>query len=155
MMRMACQAKRLFADFLAEELLFLPFALLHRGIGRREVPRQRKDQADCELRDADTVGAGGVHHDNAAPAGGGDVHVVDARPRARNRAKLRSCGDEGGGDLCGAADDDGICVGEVGGKLFGRPAGPGIDGPSFSAQDVQRGCRKVVGDYDFQCWNPR
>ena len=32
---------------------------------------------------------------------------------------------------------------------------PGIDGPSFIAQDVQRGCRKVVGDYDFQCWNPK
>ena len=61
----------------------------------------------------------------------------------------------GGGDLGGAADDDGVGVGDVGGKLFGRPARTGIDAPSFRAEHIEGGGRKVVGDYDFQCWNPR
>ena len=48
-----------------------------------------------------------------------------------------------------------VGVGEIGGKLFGRPARSGIDVPAFGAQQVERGCGKVVGDNDFQCWNPR
>ena len=80
-----------------------------------------------QLGDADAVGAGRVHHDDAAGAGGGDVDVVDAGAGARDRAQLRRGGDERGGDLRGAADDERVGVGEIGGELFGRPARPGID----------------------------
>ena len=43
-----------------------------------------------------------------------------------------------------------VGVGEIGGQLFGRAACAGIDVPAFGAQQVERGCGKVVGDNDFQ-----
>ena len=85
----AGEAERLVANLLAEELLLLPLALLHRRVGGREVAGQRQDQAHREFGDADAVGAGRVHHDDAARAGGGDVDVVDAGAGARDRAQLR------------------------------------------------------------------
>ena len=82
------ESQRLLADLLAEKLLFLPFALLHRGIRRRDVPRQRQHEAYGEFRHADAVGAGSIHDDDAAGAGGGNVDIVDARAGARDGAQL-------------------------------------------------------------------
>ena len=102
----AGEAERLVAHLLAEKLLLLPLALLHRRVGGRQVARQRQDQAHRQLGDADAVGAGRVHDDDAARAGGGHVDVVDAGAGAGDRAQLRRGGDDGGRDLGGAADDD-------------------------------------------------
>ena len=147
------QPERLLAHFLAEEFLFLPFALLHRGVRRGDVARERQHETDGQLRDADAVGARRVHHDDAARAGGGNIDVVHAGARAGDGAQLRRSVDQRSGDFRGAAHDDGIGVGEIGDELFGRPACTGVDGPAFRAQHIQRGWRKVVGDYDFQCWS--
>ena len=74
----ADEAERLVAHLLAEELLLLPLALLHRRVGGGQVPGQRQHEAHRQLGDADAVGAGRVHDDDAAGAGGGHVDVVDA-----------------------------------------------------------------------------
>jgi len=151
-MRPSPATERLTAQLGAEELLLLPLALFHGGIGRRQVTRQREDEAHGKLGDAHAVGARRVHHDDPARAGGGHVDVVHAGARAGDDAKCRSGVDDGRGNLGRAADDDGVGIRDVTGKLFGRPASTGIDVPAFRAQEVERGCRKVVGDYDFQCW---
>jgi hypothetical protein len=74
------------------------------------------------------------------------------------RAMTRSFGaavDERRGHFRGAADDDCLGVGDVRGELFGRPARTSIDIPSLRAKHIERGRRKVIGNYDFQCWNPK
>ena len=63
--------------------------------------------------------------------------------------RLRRGGDQRRGDLRGAADDERVGVGEVGGELVGCPAGAGVDVPAFGAQQFERGGGKVVGDNDF------
>ena len=87
----AGEAERLVAHFFAEELLLLPLALLHRGVGRGKVAGERQHERHREFGDADAVGAGRVHDDDAAGAGGGDVHVVDAGAGARDDPQL-GCG---------------------------------------------------------------
>ena len=141
--------ERLVAHFLAEELLLLPLALLHRGVGGGQVPGQRQHQAHRQLRDADAVGARRVHDDDAARAGGGDVDVVDAGAGAGDHPQAWRGGDQGGGDFGGAADDERVGVGEIGGEWVGRAAGAGVDVPAFGAQEIERGGGKIVGDNNF------
>ena len=43
-----------------------------------------------------------------------------------------------------------VSVGEIGGELFRRTARAGIDGPSFRAENVERGGGQVVSNYDVQ-----
>jgi hypothetical protein len=127
------QPERLLADLFAQELLFLPFALLHRLVGARDVTCHRQHQTDGQFGDADTVGPGCIHHDDAAAAGGRYVDVVHAGARACDRAKPGRRVDERGGHFRGAAHDDRVGIGEVGGELFGRAACTGIDAPPFRA----------------------
>ena len=115
------------------------------GIFRASASTQRHRQ----FRDADAVGARRVHDDDAARAGGVDVDVVDAGAGARDRAKPRRGGDQIGGHFRGAAHDDGVGVGEIGGQVGRRAAAARIDGPAFGAQEVERRGREVVGDDDF------
>ena len=70
------------------ELLLFPFLCLHRGIGGRQVPRQRQQLRHRELGDADAVRARRVHHDDAALRRGFEVHVVDARTSACDNPQL-------------------------------------------------------------------
>ena len=110
---------------------------------------QRQHEPHRQLGDADAVRAGGVHDDDAAGAGRGDVDVVDAGAGARDGAQARRGLDQGGRDLGRAADDDGVGVGEIGGELVGCPARSGIDLPAFGAQEVEGGGGEIVGDDDF------
>ncbi len=82
-------AERLAAQLDAGELLLLPLVLLHRGVRRRQMPREREHLRQRELCDADAVGARRVHHDDAASGGGVEVDVVDAGAGARDDAQLR------------------------------------------------------------------
>ncbi len=84
----AGESQHLVAHFFAEELLLLPFALLHRGIGRRQMPGQRQHESHRQFRDADAVRAGRVHDHDAACAGRGTSTLstpVPARAMARRR----------------------------------------------------------------------
>ena len=143
------EAERLVAQLFAEKLLLLPLALLHRRIGGGQVARERQHLAERELGDADAVRARRVHDDDAAGAGGGDVDVVDAGAGAGNHPQARRGGDDRRGDLGGAANDDRVGIGDVGGELVRRAARTGVDLPSFRAQQIERGSGKVVGDNNF------
>ena len=144
------EAEGLLPDLLAEKLLLLPLALLHRGVRRRQVAGHRQDQSDGELGDGNAVGAGRVHDDDAAGAGGGHVNVVDAGSGAGDDPQRRRGGNQRCGDLGGAADDEGVRIPEVVGELVGCPPGAGVDVPAFGAQQVERRRRKVVSNDDFQ-----
>ena len=143
------EAERLVAQLFAEKLLLLPLALLHRRIGGRQVAREREHLAERQLGDADAVRARRVHDDDAAGAGGGDVDVVDAGAGAGNHPQARRGGDDRRGHLGGAANDNRVGVGEVGGELVRRAAGTGVDLPSFRAQQIERGSGKIIGDNNF------
>ena len=109
-----------------------------------------QDQADSQLRHADTVGARGVHDNDAARAGSGHVYVVDAGPGAGNHPQARGCGNELRGDLGGASDDERVAICKIAGQLIRRTARAGIDLPAFRPQQVQRRSRKVVSDNNLQ-----
>ena len=80
------EAQRLVPDLLAKKLLLIPFALLHGRVSGRQVAGKRQDQAEGQLSHADTVGTWGVHDDDAARAGLGDVDVVDTGAGACDHA---------------------------------------------------------------------
>ena len=85
----AGQPEHLAAHFLAEKTLLVPLALFHRRVGGRELPGEREQLRHRQFRHADAVGAGRIHHHDAARAGGVDVDVVDAGAGARDGAELR------------------------------------------------------------------
>ena len=114
------------------------------GIGARE----REHQAHRELGDADAVGAGGVHDENAARGGGRHVDVVDAGAGARDHAQLRRGLDQRGGDLRRAADDQRVGVREIARQLVGFAAGFRVDGPAGGAKRVGGGGRKRISNDD-------
>ena len=70
------------------------------------MPGQREHEAHRQLGDADAVGAGRVHHHDAARAGGGHIDVVHAGARAGDRPKPRRRVDQRRRHFRGAADDD-------------------------------------------------
>ena len=146
----ADHAERLAADLDAGELLLLPLALLHRGVGRGDRARQREDERERELGDADAVGAGRVHDDDAPRAGGGEVDVVDAGAGAGDDPELRGLADQGRRDLRRASHDDGVGVGEGGLELGQRTAGRRVDRPPLDgAQEVGGRRGQIIGDDDF------
>src|SRR5699024_12332632 len=70
----ACLAQQLDAG----ELLALPPAGLHRGVGATEVAQRGQDQCDRELGGGGDVRGRRVDDHDAGARGGGDVHVVQA-----------------------------------------------------------------------------
>jgi hypothetical protein len=70
------------------ELLLLPLARLHGRSGLGNVSCQSDEERDGVLGRGDRVAAGRVDDDDAPPAGGGHVHVVDADPSATDHLEL-------------------------------------------------------------------
>jgi hypothetical protein len=141
-------AEHLAPEFRAHEAFLVPHALFHRGIGGGNRPRHRQHQSERELGDADAVGAGGVHHQDAARGGGGHVDVVDAGAGARDDAKPGRRGDQLFGDLRRAADDECVGIGEIAREFVGLASGFGVDRPSGGAKRVGGGGRERIGDDD-------
>ena len=104
------------AKFGALQALLLPLAGVHGAVGGRELAGEREHEADGELGDGNGVGARSVHDDDAAARGGFGIDVVDAYAGAANDAQLRRVLHQGVVDLDGAADDEGVSVGECGGQ---------------------------------------
>ena len=90
----AGKAERLVAKLLAEKLLLLPLALLHRRVGGGNVAGQREHQPDGQLGHADAVRARRVHHDDAAGAGRGTSTLSTPVPARAIDTQLRCRGDQ-------------------------------------------------------------
>ena len=80
-----------------------------------------------------------------------DVDVVDAGAGARDDAQVRRGGQQARVDLRGAADEQRVGVGEIGGRDRRRSGRCGVYGPAgLGAEQLQRGGRQVVSDDNFQ-----
>ena len=108
----ADHAHGLAAELSAFEALAIPFTAPHRRRGIRDTPHQRQQQPHRMLARADGVGAGRVHHGDAAPCRRGHVDRVHTRARARDHAQVRRVRHEGGGDTGLAAHDEGVRAGD-------------------------------------------
>ena len=101
----------------SHEAFLVPDAGFHRRVGGGKHARQRQHQAEGQLGDADAVGTGGVHDQDAARSRGGDVDVVDAGAGAGDDTEVWRRLDQRRGDLGGAADDECVSVGEIAREL--------------------------------------
>ena len=94
----------------------VPLAGVHGFVGAGDGAGHGDHEAEGELGDSDRVGAGRVHHDDAAMGGGGGVDVVHAHAGAADDAQLRRVLEQGGIHLDGGAHDERVGVGQ----LFGQ-----------------------------------
>ena len=91
--------------------------LLQRGVGLRDVARERDDQADRLLGGGDDGRVGRVRDDDPAPGGGVDVDVVDPDPGAADHLQAVGLLDQVGGQLRRRADDDRVVVADRRGEI--------------------------------------
>jgi hypothetical protein len=133
----------------AEKAFLLPPAFFHGVVGGRHGPSQGEHERARVLGHADAVRARRVDDEDAPSACGGHVDVVDARARAADDPQARGGGEQVGGDLRGAPDEQRIGVRKGRLQVRQRPAAAGVDHPSrFAAQQIERRRRQVVGDDD-------
>ncbi len=81
----ADDAERLAGQLRALEQALFPVAGLHVRVGRRNLPGQRVHERQRVLGRRERAGGGGVDDENALGRRGGQVDVVDADARPRNR----------------------------------------------------------------------
>ena len=124
------EAERLAAQLRAGQLLLVPDAALHRGVGGGHRARQRQHQRQRVLGDADAVAAGRVHDENAPRAGRGEIDVVDSGSGAGNHPKFGRGGEQPLVDLGRAADDERVGLGEIRRQHVRRTSGARVDGPT-------------------------
>jgi hypothetical protein len=120
----------------AGEGLPVPLLGLHRGVGRRDVPREREHEADRELGGRERVAARRVHHEDAAPRRRREVDVVDAHAATADHLQALRRLDDLGVHLGAAADEDRVVGGHDLHELGGRQGLLHVDGPAFAAQDL-------------------
>ena len=77
----AGKPQHLAAHFFTEKTLLVPLPLFHRAVGGGNLSGKCQYLSQRQFGDADAVGPGRVHDDNAARAGGVDVDVVHAGAR--------------------------------------------------------------------------
>ena len=95
----ADDAERLVIQLDALQFLPAPFAVAHHGIGLRKFPSGAEEKGEGVLRSGYGVAAGRVHHNDAAPGGGLNVHVVHADTCSPDDAEFCSGLEDGGGDF--------------------------------------------------------
>src|SRR5690606_41092769 len=129
----------------AGELLALPAAGLHGGVGAADVAQRGEDQRDRELRGGDDVGGGGVDDHDARGGGAGDVYGVQARARAGDDLELVGRGIDLGIDLGGGADQE--RVGPLHRGQQRRPIGA-VHAADLhvGAEDLDGGGRQLLSD---------
>ena len=93
----------------------------------RDVARLRQQQRDRLLGGADDVGLRRVHDHDAAAGGLLDVDVVEADPGARDDLEVGRRRQHLGGDLRGAADDQGVVGPDLPDQVALRQVGAHVD----------------------------
>ena len=123
----------------------LPFAVLERGAGLRDVPGEAEDVADGQFGGGDDVGGGRVDHHDAGLGGGLDVDVVEADAGAGDDLEVLGGGDGLGVQLGGGADEDRIDVGDRREQL-GTVGAVGLPDFEVRAKGLDRGGRKFLSE---------
>ncbi len=126
----AAEAERLAPQLGAGQLLLVPDPALHGRVGGRHRAGQRQHQRQRVFSDAHAVAAGGVHDEDAAGAGRGQIDVVDPGSGAGNYPKFWRCSEQTFVDFSRAADDERVSVGQIRRQHVWRASGAGVDGPA-------------------------
>src|SRR5580704_6946967 len=100
----ADHAERLVAYLGACEFGAIPFSSVDRGVGGRNMPRQRHHHRDRMLRSCDAVAGRAVHYDDAAACRRFDIDVVDSDARAPDHFERRGRVDYFASDAGAAAN---------------------------------------------------
>ena len=131
----ANQAKCLAFQLGAGERLLVPYASLHRRIGRRHGAREREHERQRMFGYADAVGAGRVHDEDPARGRCGQIDVVDAGAGAGNHPKARPRLHESIVHLRGASNDQRVSGREVRRERIARSARARVNCPTRNAAD--------------------
>ena len=151
----ADDAERLAGDLGAEELVAVPLAGLHGGVGGGDVAGQGEQQGDGVLGGRDGVAARGVHDDDAPARGGGDVDVVDADAGADDAAELAGIVEQVGGEAGAGADDGAVGGAEGGGEVGALEAGSVVEVDAGLLEDVEAGGLQLVANQHARHRGPR
>ena len=148
-------AENLAAELDPHEPRLFPFAGLGRAVGHRDLARQREHHRDRVLCGGDRIAVRGIHDDDAALGGGGDVDIVDADPGAADDLELRRGGEQLGRDLGGRTHRESLIAGDALLQL-GR-AEPGRDSGRDTAcgEDLDRTRAQLIGNQYFRHSRPR
>ena len=141
----ADDAGGLLVELDAGVLAALPLPLLEGGVGRRDVPGRRQQQPDRELGGADDVRLRGVDDHDAGEGGRLDVHVVEADPCAGHHLEVARRGQRLGVHLGGAADEQGVRVGQ-GGQQRGPVRAVDLPDLEVRPEGLDGGGRELFGD---------
>ena len=106
----ADDAERLAGDLDAHEAVLLPLAGLRRGVGLGQLAGHGEHHGDGVLGGGDRIAERRVHHDDAAPRGGGNIDIVDADAGAADDLEIGRGGDQLFGDLGRRADGEAVIL---------------------------------------------
>ena len=144
----ADHAERLGGELDAHEAVLLPLAGLRRGIGLRDLAREREHHGDGVLGGGDRIAEGRVHDDDALRRGGGDLDIVDADAGAADHLQVLGLFEDLGRHLGGGADGEAVIIADDGGELVLVLAEVGleIDLDAAILEDLHGGGREGVGN---------
>ena len=144
----ADHAERLAGDLDAHEAVLLPLAGLRRGVGLRDLPREREHQGDRVLGGGDRIAERRVHHDDALGGRGRDVDIVDADAGAADHLQVLRLLQDLRRHLGGRADREAVEIADHLGELVlvGAELGLEIDLDAAILEDLHGGGRQRIGD---------
>ena len=144
----ADDAEHLGGELDAHEAVLLPLAGLCRGIGLRDLARQREHHRDRMLGGGDGIAEGRVHDDDALRRGGGNLDIVDADAGAADHLQVRGLFEDLGRHLGGGADGKAVIIADDGGELILVLAEVGleIDLDAAILEDLHGGGGQGIGN---------
>ncbi len=148
----ADDAQRLVGDLDAHEAVLLPLAGLGRGVGLRDLARQREHQRDGVLGGGDRIAERRVHHDHALGGGGRDIDIVDADAGAADHLEVLGAAPSSlavtlVAERIARPSNLPISLGEL--LLVGAELGLEVDLDAAVLEDLHGGVGEGVGDENF------
>ena len=125
-----------------------PAARFQRGVGLRDVAGLGQQQGDGVLGGREDVRLRGVHHDDPASRGRGDVDIVEADPRPAHHLQLTTGGQHLVVDVGGRTDDERRRARDSLEEVPVRQAEPDIDMVARLSQEVEAGLGDFFGYQD-------
>src|SRR5581483_2131754 len=144
----ADDAQRLAAQLDADEAGAVPLAGPERGIGVRDVAREREHERDGVLGGGDRVPERRIDDDHAALGRRGEVDIVDADAGTADDVQLLRCREDLARHLRLAAHDERLVGTDGGDQVLGGQAGADVD-LGLAAQEGDAVFGDRVGDEDL------
>ena len=129
----------------------IPAPVAHRREGVGQMAHERDERSEKQLGDGDGVAGRRVDDGDAEGGGLGDVDVVGADAGAADDLEAARAAEQLGGDLRGAASDDGVVVADDVEEVAPRRGGALVDVEArLRAQELDAVGIDFVGDQDIE-----